>query len=372
LTVPDSLGPELVELRDAVTAATGPLTELRARTDLDRRDLRRQVAAVSTSAGIRGRVASGVVPALARTVVRETLASHDVIDLPGLFAPSPGLLAGVGEPLRSRYLEPLLAGEKQSAFGFTEPADAARPTTAQRQARPDGEVLVINGQKSYVTGGADADFINTLVEVEGSGPAMVVVDTDRPGVNLVRRFESLDGSHHAAFDFSDVEVPVDHIVGPPGKGMSRAVDQVNGVRLNMAADSVGLAMFVVGLVEHHLVNAGDDERHRLRYGQMRIETYAARSVLYRTARLVERAEETGAGAKAVMNEIMVAKHVATETVGRVVDSAIQTVGGQALVEGHPLVSIHRRVRALRLAEGPSDVLALNIARGRLDLDCGLL
>lgn len=286
--------------------------------------------------------------------------------------------------MRSRYLLPLLAGDLQSAFGFTEPDGAPHPTRAVERSNvgdaSTDDSLLINGQKSYVTGGADADFINTLVEVDGVGPAMVIIDTDRPGVSMTRRFESLDGSHHAAFEFRDVLVPRANLVGPAGKGLSRAVEQVNGVRMAMAATCVGLTLFVADHVEAYLRrpargggSIGDAERHRLRFGQMRIEAFAARSVLYRTARLVDAASsEDGGGAKLVINEIMMAKHLATETVGRAVDTAIQTVGGQALVEGHPLASIHRRVRALRLAEGASDVLALNIARGRLELDSGNL
>ncbi len=303
---------------------------------------------------------------LALTVVRETLASHDVIHLPGLFGPSPGLLADVGEPLRTNYLLPLLAGTKQGAFGFTEPDGADRHTWA----RIDGDDLVVNGQKSYVTGGGDADFVNTLVEVEGLGPAMVLIDTATPGVRLTRRFESLDGSHHAAFELTDVRVPRDNVIGEAGKGLSRAVEQVGRVRMAIAATCVGLTAHVVEHVERYLkaprrsgTVLGTSERHRLRFGQMRIEAYAARSVVYRTARLID-------GGDNAVNETMMAKHIATETVGRVVDSAIQTVGGQALTGGHPLESIHRRVRSLRVAEGTSDVLALNVARGRLDLDLG--
>ena len=385
--MPESLTPELVALRDRAAAlATGPLAELRRRAradgqDGDRRALRLAVAEASRAAGLHGLTTASLdgepaAPALALAVVRETLAANDVIDLPGLFAPAPGLLATVGEPLRSGYLQPLLAGGKQGAFGFTEPDGAPRHTWAT----VDGDQLVVNGQKSYVTGGGDADFVNTLVLVEGGdqpGPAMVLIDTGAPGVTITRRFESLDGSHHAALEFRDVRVPRSHLIGPAGKGMSRAVDQVNGVRLAIAATAVGLTGFVVDHVEAYLraphrsgAPLGDSERHRLRFGEMRIQAYGARSALYRTARLVDAAEASGPGPKAVINEIMACKYLATETVGLVVDRAVQTVGGQALVVGHPLESILRRVRSLRLAEGASDVLALNIARGRLELDSG--
>ncbi len=376
--MPESLPPELVELRRAaIGLAAGPLTELRDRTDIDRRELTALVVEASTAAGIRpltltsldGAPSAG---ALALVVVREALAGHDVIHLPGIFAPAPGLLASVDEPLRSRYLEPLLAGRKQGAFGFTEPAEAERHTWAV----VDGGNLIVNGEKSYVTGGGDADFVNTLIEVDGLGPAMVVIDADAAGVEITRRFESLDGSHHAAFAFRNVRVPVTNVVGTPGKGMGRAMAQVGGVRMAIAATCLGLAANVVEQVERYLAAPhrggsplGDAERHRLRYGQMRIKTFAARSSVYRAARIVDAGAAQGERA---INEIMMAKYLATETVGEVVDAAVQTIGGQALTVGHPLESIHRRVRSLRLAEGASDVLACNIARGRLELVSGTL
>ena len=87
--------------------------------------------------------------------------------------------AGVAEPLRSSHLGPMLAGDKRSGFAFTEPADAPRPSWAV----VDGDSLLVSGRKSYVTGGADADFLVALVDVEGQGPAMVVIDTAVPGVS---------------------------------------------------------------------------------------------------------------------------------------------------------------------------------------------
>lgn len=372
--MPESLSPDLQQLQKAAAQlGAGPLSALRDRDDLDQPGLTAAVVAASTDAGVFTMTQTSLTgepaaSALELAVVRETLARHNVVHLPGIFGSTPGLLASVDEPLRTAYLQPLLAGAKRGAFGFTEPDGAPRHTWAA----VDGDDLVINGQKSYVTGGGDADFVNTLVEVDGIGPAMVLIDTGTAGVEITRRFESLDGSHHAAFSFHDVRVPRSHVIGKAGKGMSRAVEQVGQVRMAIAANCVGLTLFVVDLVEEYLraphrsgSPLGQSERHRLRYGHMRIAAYAARSTLYRTARLVDAGQNT-------VNEIMMAKHIATETVGQVVDSAIQTVGGQALTGGHPLESVHRRVRSLRLAEGTSDVLAVNISRGRLELDRGSL
>jgi alkylation response protein AidB-like acyl-CoA dehydrogenase len=88
-------------------------------------------------------------------------------------------------------------------------------------------------------------------------------------------------------------------------------------------------------------------------------------MLYRTARLV--ASEQGD-----VNEVMCTKVFCTEVAGRVVDAAVQLAGGDALSEGHPLERLYREVRSMRFTEGASDVLRLNIARGRLELGRGIL
>ncbi|HJL62232.1 MAG TPA: acyl-CoA dehydrogenase family protein, partial [Pseudomonadales bacterium] len=110
---------------------------------------------------------------------------------------------------------------------------------------------------------------------------------------------------------------------------------------------------------------GDKEGVRLRFADMRIETYVARSALYRTARIVDSGDNS-------VNETIATKVFCTETAGRVVDWGVQLVGGQALVEGHPLQKLYRQVRALRFVEGASDLLRINLAKGRLELEKGRL
>jgi alkylation response protein AidB-like acyl-CoA dehydrogenase len=304
--------------------------------------------------------------ALEMTVVRDSLGACNAPHQHLLFGPGPGVLAGADGALRDSHLAPLLRGEKRSGFGFTEPDDASAPTSAVA----DGNFWVVNGQKSYVTGGSEADFINTLVQIPELGPALLVVDTDASGVSLTRRFESLDGSHHAAFAFSDVRVPMNHLIGKPGEGLPRAMRQIGDTRLAIAAQCVGLLRWVDGYLSEYLLGndrsgtpRGSKEGIRLRYADARISSFAVRSMVYRTARLADAGEN-------IVNEAIACKVMATETIGSVVDNAIQLVGGNALVAGHPLERLYRQVRALRLAEGGSDVLRLNLARGRLELNKG--
>ena len=305
------------------------------------------------------------------TLLREMLAAANTRLAGYVFGPGPGILHAAEGELRTRYLEPVLRGEKRGAFGFTEPDSAPRPTWALLE----DEALVVNGQKSYVTGGATADFVSVLVNVEqadGSkaGTAMVVIDRDADGVVIEREFTSMEGGGHVSMKFDNVRVPLGHVIGKIGEGMPRALGNIGNVRLMVSAQATGMSMWVLDFVEQHIkaphrsgTPLSEREGVRLRLADMRIETYAARSALYRTARLADTGEN-------IVNETVATKVFCTEVAGRVVDMGVQLVGGQALVVGHPLERLYRQVRSLRLVEGASDLLRLNLAKGKLDLGKG--
>ena len=169
--MPEQLTGELLALRDRAAQFAGWLANAQDR---------REVITAAREAGFLqmtqprqyGGSAAGL---LALTVVRDALASRNPPFLDAVFGPGPGVLAGCSEPLASDYLQPMLRGELRAAFGFTEPEE--NPTTG----RLDAGRLTVNGCKSYVTGGADADFINTLVRIDSMGPALVVIDSNAPG-----------------------------------------------------------------------------------------------------------------------------------------------------------------------------------------------
>ncbi len=307
------------------------------------------------------------------TMLRETWAAANSRLTGLIFGPGPGILHAARGELKEQYLDPVMRGDKKGAFAFTESEIARRPTWA----RIDGGHLIVNGQKSYVTGGATADFVSALVNVENAdgskaGTAMVVIDREATGVEITRQFSSMEGSGHVSMLFNDVRVPVSHIIGRIGEGMPRALGNIGNVRLMVSAQATGMCMWAIDFVEHHLLEPhrsgtplGEREGVRMRYADMRIETYVARSALYRTAALADTGEN-------IVNETVATKVFCTETAGRVIDGAVQLLGGQALVQGHPLEQMYRQVRSLRLTEGASDLLRINLAKGRLELGKGRL
>jgi alkylation response protein AidB-like acyl-CoA dehydrogenase len=315
---------------------------------------------------------------LAQTAVREALASAHLRVGRYVFGPGPGMLAAAEGRLKEEYLEPVLRGEKRGSFAFTEPSGegAGKPTWATW----DGDDLLVTGRKSYVTGGATADYYAALINVEAaegseqaSGPAMLVIDRETPGVTIERQFHSMEGGSHVELSFQEARVPSWHVIGRIGEGMPRALGNIGHERLAVAAQTTGLAVWATNFVDQHIQQphrSGQPlsarEGIRLRYADMRLATYAMRSVLYRTARLVEEDEE------AAINEVMAAKVFCTEQAGFVVDQAVQLTSGGALVEGHPLERAYREVRSSRFTGGASDILRLNIARGRVEFDAGRL
>ena len=367
--MPETLSKELVELRELCN--TFALKTLLALTDEPgaREKVREESKRLGLFMMTQPKQFGGTEASqLELTVAREALYSHNAPYIESVFGPSPGVLGGVEEPLKTTHLAALLNGEKRSSFGFTEPDDAPSPTSG----KITGDTLVINGQKSYVTGGADADFINALVHIEDVGPSMVVIDTDLDGVIIDNRFSSLDGSHHAAFLFEDVKVPSSNIIGEAGKGLPRAMRQIGDTRLLFAAQASGYMIWVINYLTEHLKSIdrtgeprGNKDVVRWHYANTRIKAFAARSMLYRTSRIVDSGENA-------VNESMATKAFSTEAVGEIIDTGIQLVGGTALVDTHPLVNLYKKGRAWRLAEGASDIIRLNIGRGILELDKGTI
>jgi alkylation response protein AidB-like acyl-CoA dehydrogenase len=332
-------------------------------------ELRRAVVAAARKAGFYGAfqpVAMGgsALPALERILLIETLARANLRVARFAIGPGPGMLAGVSGALRARYLDPLLAGEKRSALAITEPPDPNARTRAERR---EG-VLHITGTKSYVTGGADADFYLVLVgldDVASERRAFVIVDRDSPGLSIVRRFSSLDGSHHVELRFEGVVVPDGQLLPEAPSGPSRAQAGIAEMRLQVAARATGGAGFALDHTRARLLEPrgdsrlADDAGARLRLADMGLRLYAARSALYRAARALPRGEDA-------RNHAIAAKILCTENAVQVVASAIALGGGRALVVGHPLERLHREMQALLLTEGASDVLRQSLAKGVLE------
>ncbi len=195
--LPDTIASVRTEMTNFIATHITPNAMDSAAIDTDARELRKNIQDASKKAGFFYKTQPkefGGNPAstLELTMLREMLAATNSELASAVFGPGPGVLHSAEGSLKTRYLEPVLRGEKRGAFGFTEPDSATRPTYAVI----DADDLLISGQKSYITGGATADFVSILVNVEQAdgtkmGTAMVAVDRVASGVVLDRDFLSL-------------------------------------------------------------------------------------------------------------------------------------------------------------------------------------
>ena len=306
-------------------------------------------------------------------VCYETVASTGISNISDVIGPAPGILSGANDDIAKNYLYPMLRGDKTGSFAFTE-SDSSNPTVAT-WIKGD---LRITGKKSYVSSVHNSDFMSVVLNVKHndnsrpSGQAVLVVDTTTDGVVIGEPFVSLDGSAHSEVTFNDVIVSSNHVVGAIGEGIPRAIGGILKERLEQAAIATGMAIYAMSLVAENLMishrsggTLGDLEGVRLRYGEMRINTFATRATLYRAARILETDQDS-------INEVTSAKVFCTETSSSIIDSAVQLVGGRGLINGHPLEVIYRKIRSMRLAGGATDVLRLSVSKGALEFDAGIL
>jgi alkylation response protein AidB-like acyl-CoA dehydrogenase len=281
-----------------------------------------------------------------------------------------GLLRMAAGTQRERFLLPVLRGELTSALAFTDAREGPRTTAVRR-----GDAFVVSGVKSFVTGGPHADLLLTVAKVTDNadgktGTAVFVVKREAPGVTIASEIRTLDGGLHGEFELKNVEVPAADLIGEVGQGLPKALESITALRLRAAAVACGTARWTVDYALEQArrphrtgVPLGEREQVQAMLGQSAMDLFAARGALYAAARAAEAGEAE--------SEVAMAKAIATEAVASIVDRAMQLSGGAAVVEGHPLARLYRRIRAWRIAEGTTEMLRLTVARRLLAADPAL-
>lgn len=268
---------------------------------------------------------------------------------------------------RDELYLPVLRGERSSAFAFTEAirSDGKRkPTQAVRATLENGMAgYLVSGAKGFVTGGDQADWLVVVANVPDEGTALLVVDRDAPGVTCGDVGASIDGSTHSPFTFDDVPVPETRLLGKVGDGLPRAMQNIDRMRLGVAAECVGWSRWVTRTTLKRIEGPhrsgqplAEQQQVQAIFADMVADTFAARTTLYQAAAAREQDEPTAG------TQVTAAKWLASECLHRTVDRAIQLHGAQALLRGHPLERLYRWSRSLRIAEGPTELLRLTVAR----------
>jgi butyryl-CoA dehydrogenase len=269
---------------------------------------------------------------------------------------------------KKKWLTRLAQGELLGVFCLTEPHVGSDASALRTTAAREGDGYVINGVKQFITSGKNGHLAVVIaVTDKGAGKkgmSAFLVPTDAPGY-VVARLEDKIGQHSsdtAQINFDNCRIPAENLIGEEGEGYRIALSALEGGRIGIAAQSVGMARsalevaidyakqresFGTAIINHQAVG--------FRLADCATQLEAARQLIWHAATLRD------AGLPC-LKEAAMAKLFASEMAERVCSAAIQTLGGYGYVSDFPVERIWRDVRVCQIYEGTSDVQKIIIQR----------
>ncbi len=280
---------------------------------------------------------------------------------------SPILLQFLREDQKDKYLWPCLRGEKYAAFAQTEPDAGGDPASMRTTAERDGDHYVINGMKRFITGADRADFAQVVCVTDKEkgargGISCILVDMDTPGVEVIRRQETMMDDLPCEVGFQDVRVPVENLIGNEGDGFRMAQNWITFGRMRHGA--LGL-----GTMERSLELAASYAKQRVTFGQplaerqsvqwMLVDTYAEmhqlRLMLYDAAARYDSGQD-------IRYLTYMCKYIGDRLGFTAADRCMQIHGGIGLTTDLPIEKLWRDTRSFMITEGPEDILKMALAR----------
>ncbi|MDD9907914.1 MAG: acyl-CoA dehydrogenase family protein [Rhodospirillaceae bacterium] len=268
---------------------------------------------------------------------------------------------------KEKYLYPMLEGKKRVFFGLSEPSGGSDPGRAiQTRAVRDGDHWVLNGTKLWISGADRADYGLLFARTGGPGRAGVtafIVETAWEGFNVRRVVHTLRSAKYATeIQLEDLRVPHENILGEEGGGFAIANDRLSRQRVPYAAECIGVAIRAHEMATEYAKireTFGAPLSHRQGIQWMLVEN----EIDLRQAKwmVLDAAAKADRGEPFRM-ESAIAKLVASEASGRVVDRSMQIHGGLGVAKDLPLERWYRELRIRRVGEGPSEVQKHVIAR----------
>ncbi|ANL49076.1 acyl-CoA dehydrogenase protein (plasmid) [Rhizobium phaseoli] len=272
------------------------------------------------------------------------------------------------EEQRQRFLPKLASGEWIGGFALTEPQAGSDASNLKTRARRDGDHYVIDGAKQFITSGKNGNviivFAVTDPDAGKKGITAFIVPTETPGYEVIRVEEKL-GLHSTdtcQIAFNNMRIPAELRLGSEGEGYRIALANLEGGRIGIAAQAVGMARaafeaardyakertaFGKPIFEHQAV--------AFRLADMAVRIEAARQLVFHAAALRE-------AELPCLSEASMAKLFASEMAESVCSDAIQIHGGYGYMADYPVERIYRDVRICQIYEGTSDVQRMVIAR----------
>jgi len=279
----------------------------------------------------------------------------------------PILRFGTEEQKRT-FLPRMASGEWIGGFALTEPSTGSDAAAIRTNARREGDHYVINGAKQFITSGKNGNviivFAVTDPQAGKKGISAFIVPTDTPGYEVLSVEHKL-GQHASdtcALAFNNMRVPVDNRLGEEGEGLKIALSNLEGGRIGIAAQAVGMAR---SAFEAALQYAKD----RITFGQPIVQHQAVSFKLADMATRIETARQMVLHAASLkeagrpcLTQASMAKLVASEAAEEVCTAAIQIHGGYGYLRDYPVERIYRDVRVCQIYEGTSEIQRLVIAR----------
>lgn len=272
------------------------------------------------------------------------------------------------EEQKQKYLPKLASGEWIGGFALTEPSTGSDAAAIKTRAVRDGDHYVLNGSKQFITSGKNGKLIIVFAVTDPSagkkGITAFIVPTDTPGYEVmsVEKKLGLHSTDTCALAFTDMRIPVENRLGEEGEGLKIALANLEGGRIGIAAQSVGMAR---AAFEH----ARDYAKERITFGKPIMQHQAVSFMLADMATRIETAHQMVLHAAALreaglpcLTEASMAKLVASEMAEKVCSDAIQIHGGYGYLRDYPVERIYRDVRVTQIYEGTSEVQRLVIAR----------
>jgi len=278
------------------------------------------------------------------------------------------LMKHANEAQKQKWLTRLAVGELLGAFCLTEPHVGSDASGLRTTAVKEGDSYVINGVKQFITSGKHGDVaIVIAVTDKGAGKkgmSAFLVPTDTPGY-VVARLEDKLGQHSsdtAQINFDNCRIPAENLIGNEGDGYKIALGGLEGGRIGIGAQSVGMARSALDVAIAYA-------KERTSFGQPIFNHQAVAFRLAECATKIEAARQLTWHAASLrdaglpcLKEAAMAKLFASEMAEQVCSVAIQTLGGYGVVSDFPVERIYRDVRVCQIYEGTSDVQKILIQR----------
>ena len=266
-----------------------------------------------------------------------------------------------------RYIRPAIRGERTECYAITEEGAGSDVEAIEALAVRNGPDWVLNGVKWHVTSFNHADYCFFQARKAGSGEHLLfLVDLPSPGVRVIRTpaYSHTIDHHHPIVSFTDVRVPAANLVGREGDGMTYSREWFRFERMMVAARCLGAADRLVAemtsFATSRQAGGGPIAGHGLVAGRLAdsvTELFAARAMLYETARGIDRGQDV----KIAHAQCSMAKLYCSEMAGRVADRAVQVFGGRGYMRENVAERFFRELRVERIWEGTSEIQRMIIA-----------